>query len=411
MRFQAVALGVLMLTTSVGAQLPVAPAGRVLPIHEPGTLAELAEAMREFAAAAPSAFADFQRVAPSCKSAEELVALSTRSATELADRRRPAVAQVLAGVRPIAATPAAVQALAWVAASRAAGLSAEAAGLLKAHHLAHRETVSLAYGSREDPTLWSEALLKALRASADVPEDLRPGILEALAVTKQNQAEAAKALRAMSPSQVKMWLVGHGPELLASYRGLDIKATEAEAVSLFGQFGESNPLAQYRRSLTYADFAKSSAFEIRNLQVGQVAPDFTGEDFDGAKYRLSESRGKVVAVVFYGELGGEPSKTVAHLETLAADMKGLPFQLVAVHSGRDRAKVADALAGAGATWRNLWCGAEKSSTDIASAWNVHRDATIYFLDAGGVIRVKGLPFGQSLHYEVKALLAEHAAKK
>lgn len=411
MRFKAVAVGVLMLAAGVGAQVPVAPAGRVSPPDLRGTREELGEAMREYAAAEAATAADFDRAVAASKSAAELLAVSTRSTAELAARRRPSVERVLAGVRPIAATPAAAEGLTWVAATHAAGLSAEAAGLLKAHHLTRHETLGLAYHSKDDPTLWSEALLKAIRAAADVPEAHRHGLLMALAVTKQNQAEVARAVRAMSAPQLAMWRVGHGPELLAFYRGLDLKATEAEAVALFGEFGAKYGPGQYRRSLTFADYAKSSVFEIQNLQVGQVVPDFVGEDFAGAKYRPGQSRGKVVAVVFYGGLGGVTPTTLGHMGALVGDMKGLPFELVAVHSGADRAKVADALAGVSATWRNLCCGAEKSSTDLATAWNVQRDATTYLLDAEGVIRRKGVPFGQALHYEVQALLAEHAAKK
>lgn len=38
----------------------------------------------------------------------------------------------------------------------------------------------------------------------------------------------------------------------------------------------------------------------RAIQVGQAAPEIEGSDLDGAPLRLSEQRGKVVALVFWG---------------------------------------------------------------------------------------------------------------
>jgi hypothetical protein len=66
---------------------------------------------------------------------------------------------------------------------------------------------------------------------------------------------------------------------------------------------------------TLADRAESNLFEIRNLQVGMVAPDIEGEDTEGKKFKLSDYRGKVVMLDF-GALvralrGHVPSRAVA----------------------------------------------------------------------------------------------------
>lgn len=49
-----------------------------------------------------------------------------------------------------------------------------------------------------------------------------------------------------------------------------------------------------------ADDAKGYLFEIDHLQVGMVAPDFEGTDADGRAITLSQFRGQVVVVVFWG---------------------------------------------------------------------------------------------------------------
>ena len=41
-------------------------------------------------------------------------------------------------------------------------------------------------------------------------------------------------------------------------------------------------------------------FEIEHLQVGCTAPDIAGVDVEGAAFKLSDYRGKVVLLDFWG---------------------------------------------------------------------------------------------------------------
>ncbi len=50
----------------------------------------------------------------------------------------------------------------------------------------------------------------------------------------------------------------------------------------------------------YAKMGQSSLFELENLQIGMVAPDFEIEDENGTKWKLSDYRGKVVVLDFWG---------------------------------------------------------------------------------------------------------------
>ena len=51
---------------------------------------------------------------------------------------------------------------------------------------------------------------------------------------------------------------------------------------------------------SYAADAKGYLFEAEHLQVGMVAPDFEATDQDGTKFKLSDYRGKVVLLDFWG---------------------------------------------------------------------------------------------------------------
>lgn len=52
---------------------------------------------------------------------------------------------------------------------------------------------------------------------------------------------------------------------------------------------------------TLAEAAQPYLFELRNLAVGKVAPEIKGEDIDGKKFELSDYRGKVVVIDFWGD--------------------------------------------------------------------------------------------------------------
>ncbi len=52
---------------------------------------------------------------------------------------------------------------------------------------------------------------------------------------------------------------------------------------------------------TLADAAKGELFELRHLAIGQTAPDIEGEDVHGKKLKLSDYRGKVVVIDFWGD--------------------------------------------------------------------------------------------------------------
>ena len=51
---------------------------------------------------------------------------------------------------------------------------------------------------------------------------------------------------------------------------------------------------------TYGELAKAVKFELEHLQVGQPAPEIEGTDLDGVAFKLSDYRGKVVVLDFWG---------------------------------------------------------------------------------------------------------------
>jgi len=51
---------------------------------------------------------------------------------------------------------------------------------------------------------------------------------------------------------------------------------------------------------TIGDAAKRELYEIQNLGIGKTAPEIKGEDISGVKFKLTDYRGKVVVIDFWG---------------------------------------------------------------------------------------------------------------
>ena len=59
-------------------------------------------------------------------------------------------------------------------------------------------------------------------------------------------------------------------------------------------------LQKHADAATLAKQAKGELFELRHLSVGKEAPEIDGEDTDAQKFKLSDYRGKVVLLDFWG---------------------------------------------------------------------------------------------------------------
>ena len=72
-----------------------------------------------------------------------------------------------------------------------------------------------------------------------------------------------------------------------------------DAETLFEQVVEKYGDVQYGRG-TLGAAAEGDLFELRFLSVGKIAPDIEAEDLDSETFKLSDYRGKVVMIDFWG---------------------------------------------------------------------------------------------------------------
>ena len=146
---------------------------------------------------------------------------------------------------------------------------------------------------------------------------------------------------------------------------------------------------------------------IRTLTVGKTAPDIVGVDLDGQQLRLSDYRGKVVALVFSGEWCGICRSEYPYEHFLLEQYKNWPFAMLSVNSDADPDTARRAYAARGLTFRSWFDGDGQGGPKgpIASAWSVNGWPTAYLIDGRGVIRFVNLR-QEDLLKGVRQLLVE-----
>jgi thiol-disulfide isomerase/thioredoxin len=121
------------------------------------------------------------------------------------------------------------------------------------------------------------------------------------------------------------------------------------------------------------------------VEVGQVAPEITGNDGEGKPFKLSEHRGKVVAILFWAHWCNLCREQFPHQRALVERMKDKPFVLLGVNCDAERDLIERENPRRGINWRSWWDGAAVGGP-VYSAWQVEGLPCVVLLDAEGVIR-------------------------
>lgn len=137
------------------------------------------------------------------------------------------------------------------------------------------------------------------------------------------------------------------------------------------------------------EHAEHALYEIEHLLPGKPAPEVSGEDLDGKPMKLSEFRGRVVLLSFWGAWCRPCVMALPHERAVADRFAGKPFVVVGVNTDHD-AKVARGVAAEnGVTWRSFRDGSQIGP--ISSAYNVTGFPMLYVIDRQGVIRHRDVP--------------------
>jgi hypothetical protein len=120
-----------------------------------------------------------------------------------------------------------------------------------------------------------------------------------LAVVQEDYSVWAKGLK--DPAKGKQYEQGFPSELAQKLKDSDPEKLLKEAEALYERSAEKYGDVKFPGGKSSVkERAEGALFEMRHLQVGQVAPEIEGEDVEGKKFKLSDYRGKVVVLDFWG---------------------------------------------------------------------------------------------------------------
>ncbi|MBL8755480.1 MAG: redoxin domain-containing protein [Planctomycetes bacterium] len=212
------------------------------------------------------------------------------------------VARLWPIVDEAAGDDAAADALAWILGNAEARADKNRAlGLLLQNHVGAPAMGDVCTSLVYEPSPKGAEFLEKVAAAAK-SDDARGKALFSLAKMLGNAIESSTTLanEAIEPDQRKRMEEFFGADAIAWLRGLDHAKTTARVEQLYEEVAAKFTGVELFGT-PLAEQAKGELFELRTLAIGKTAPDIVGKDADGVEFKLSDYRGKVVVLDFWGE--------------------------------------------------------------------------------------------------------------
>lgn len=196
---------------------------------------------------------------------------------------------------------AAVDALVWACRN---GRSAKAKAILMRDHLLHPRIGPLCLELRHEEDAASLAALRKV-IGENPSKEAQAHALLALGFRLKSNAELAREVQKADAKVLPKWEERLGKDLFVALKNADRESLKKEAEQLLERVTKDKAYAKVAipfddDTITVGKLAERQLFEIRSLQPGMVAPEIVGEDIDGKPMRLSDFRGKVVLLDFWG---------------------------------------------------------------------------------------------------------------
>ena len=217
---------------------------------------------------------------------------------------RPSAATWVAKFKTLAdeleGQPAAAACWTWVVSNSRGLEQGQALAVLREHHLQDEALADAcrALGGRV-PSHDAELFLRAVLEKSPHNE-VRGLACFALADTFMGMARTARALAGADDELLARYGEFYGKEAVAILSSADASEFDLSAEKFFSRTAEEYGDVAGRRG-TLRKAAEAKLFELRNLAIGKVVPDIEGEDIDGVAFKLSDYRGKVVMLDFWGD--------------------------------------------------------------------------------------------------------------
>ncbi len=142
------------------------------------------------------------------------------------------------------------------------------------------------------------------------------------------------------------------------------------------------------------------------LKRGQIAPPLAGKDLDGKEFKLSDYRGRVVLVDFWGPWCRPCVEAIPHEKKLLEQFKDKPFAILGVAVSHSEDELRKFLNKTPLPWPNIF---DNNPGLLAQDWNIDGFPTMIIIDAEGVIRYRDYG-GPDIESTIQKLLTEMETK-
>lgn len=339
---------------------------------------------------------DFVRANGKAKTPEERAKIASHPGR----RPRDFAAGFMDLARKHPGTPAAEDALVWVASQTSLDKASEEAmdRLAKDHPRSPKLAPALGFqGHYKSVYGGAEAFFRTV--IAENPHREIQGLARYwLARNLFDRANSSRRFRKMRDAGQT---VAERPELAEVYgndwadriRRLDPDALDREAITLLGRvvgdYADIPHNDKRRGPGLLGEAAEADLRERNDLAIGKPAPEFTGVDLGGKAWRTVDGRGKVVVLDFGSHFYcGTCRENYPRLREISRRLAGRRFELISINAepGKSMEELRSAWTSEGNDWRCLFDGSWEGP--IQKAWNIQSFPTIYVLDARGLIRHK-----------------------
>jgi thiol-disulfide isomerase/thioredoxin len=211
--------------------------------------------------------------------------------------------------------------------------------------------------------------------------------------------EVMRRVKAESPHRLPYY-----EKLLREDPGVLARQGEQLLERAMAEYGELpyDPTFLSKVSKTLAEVARTDLRRLRNLAVGQGAPEIEGQDVDGNPFKLSDYRGRVVLLTFSGNWCGPCRAMYPKERALVEQLQGRPFALLSVNTDHDRETLRRSISQGEITWRCWWESGVEGP--ICSRWLIEGFPQVYLLDHKGVIRSYEFPDKAASNRAIEELL-------
>ncbi len=196
--------------------------------------------------------------------------------------------------------PASLNAILWMLGNNVTkDQRAEFLGVLLAHHITADEIGVACQAVSRDASIATEKFLRRVITVSKSHEAVGHATYALAGVLGRRISLKERLTKNFDLNQPDM-VRTYGKEVVKLCEASSAKDLAAERKALLetvrDKFGD---VPRYNSTLGKA--AKGQLFEAEHLQIGMVAPDIQGDDLDGVDFKLSDYRGKVVFLDFWGD--------------------------------------------------------------------------------------------------------------